>query len=227
MGPKSMREPHQGCASRCACTAAAAPWTPSFLYAFAARLPTVLIEIPNSNAISLCVMPRALRSSVAHSRTISGRGCDAGDRLTVRPAPTPVVPHAWTRWPTGAARERAAYCAHPGQAPPHRGTRAASRRSGQHERQRSSRDWLMLMLMRRRARRAGCGQNWGQTGDRGPAVARGKCPFRAEGKGFEPLGALRLQRFSSALGTVPTRPDPFHYALTCTSAARLIPFRSV
>lgn len=38
-------------------------WTPSFLYACAARLLTVLIEIPNSKAIISCVMPRALRSS--------------------------------------------------------------------------------------------------------------------------------------------------------------------
>ncbi len=39
---------------------------PSFLYAFAARLPTVLIEIPNSAAMSLCVLSRSMRSSVAH-----------------------------------------------------------------------------------------------------------------------------------------------------------------
>ena len=62
--------------------AAAAPWAPSFFYAFAARLPTVLIEIPNSNAIIFCVMPRARQSSVAHSRLVSGRGCDVGRRLT-------------------------------------------------------------------------------------------------------------------------------------------------
>ena len=55
---------------------------PSFFYEFAARLPTVLIEMPNSNAIIFCVMPRARRSSVAHSRAVSGRGYDFGDRLT-------------------------------------------------------------------------------------------------------------------------------------------------
>ena len=49
----------------------------------------------------------------------------------------------------------------------------------------------------------------------------------AEGVGFEPTGALRLQRFPSALGTVPTRRDPFSCALTCTAVVRLIPFRSV
>ena len=48
------------------------------------RLPIVLIEIPNSNAIGLCVMPRARRSSVAHSRTVSGRECDADDRPSRR-----------------------------------------------------------------------------------------------------------------------------------------------
>ena len=127
-----------------------------FLYAFAARFATVLIEIPNSNAISFCVMPRALSSSVAHSRAVSGRACDTGERLTSS-GPTPVVPPTSTRWPTGAARGQGAYCAHPGQAPPHRGTRAASRRSHHHERQRSSRDRLMW-------RRAGCRQNCRQRG---------------------------------------------------------------
>ena len=37
MGPKSTRVPQEKCTSRCACTAAAAPWTPSFRYAFAAN----------------------------------------------------------------------------------------------------------------------------------------------------------------------------------------------
>ena len=52
MGPKSTRVPQQKCTSRCACTAAAAPWTPSFLYAFAGRLPTVLIEMPAPALVS-------------------------------------------------------------------------------------------------------------------------------------------------------------------------------
>ena len=99
IGPKSMREPHHGCASRWASTAAAALWAPSFLYAFTARLATVLMEIPNSAAMSLCVLSRPMRSSVAHSRTVSGRGWDFGDRLTSS-GPTPVVPHASTRWAT-------------------------------------------------------------------------------------------------------------------------------
>jgi len=127
--------------------------------------------IPNSNAISFCVKPRALRSSVAHSRMVSGSGCEAGDRLTVRPSPpNPVAPHAATPWPTGAARCRGAYCAHHGQEPRHRATRAASRRSRHHARQRSSRDRLMW-------RRAGCGQNCGQT-------AIGVLPSRAESAHF-------------------------------------------
>jgi hypothetical protein len=112
----------------------------------------VLTEIPNSKAISFCVIPRASRSRVAHSRAVGGRGCDAGDRLTVRPtAPTPVVPHPPTRRPRGAEPPRAGYCVHHDQAPLHRGTRAASRRSRPHERQRVSH------------RRAGCGQNCGQS----------------------------------------------------------------
>ena len=45
----------------------------------------MLMEIPNSKAIIFCVMPRARRSSVAHSRAVSGRVCDAGDRLTTTP----------------------------------------------------------------------------------------------------------------------------------------------
>ena len=145
-----MREPHHECASRWASTAAAGPCAPSFLYAFAARLPTVLIEIPSSAAMSLCVMSRPMRSSVAHSRAVSGRGWDFGDRLTSS-GPTPVVPHASTRWPKGAARCPGAYCAHPGQEPPYRGTRAAPGRSRHRARRRSSH------------RRAGCGQNCGQT----------------------------------------------------------------
>lgn len=70
MGRKSTRVAQWKCTSRWACTAAAAPWTPSFLYAFAARLPTVLIEIPNSNAIiferrrSRHTTPRKLEQAV-------------------------------------------------------------------------------------------------------------------------------------------------------------------
>jgi hypothetical protein len=39
-------------------------------------------------------------------------------------SPTLVVPHASTRWPTGAERSRGGYCAHHGQEPPRRATRA-------------------------------------------------------------------------------------------------------
>jgi hypothetical protein len=73
-------------------------------------------------------------------------------------SPTPVVPHGSTRWPTGAERCQGAYCAHPGQAPPHRGTRAASRRSRHHVRQRSSRARERLM---RRPSGAGGGTSGG------------------------------------------------------------------
>ncbi len=143
IGPKSMREPHHGCASRWASTAAAALCAPSFLYAFAARLATVLIEIPNSAAMSLCVLSRPMRSSVVHSRAVSGRTRVGGERLVTwdlhrprraaeplllrpyRSPPIPVVPHASTRWPTGAAARRGGFGAHPGQEPPHGATHAA------------------------------------------------------------------------------------------------------
>ena len=170
IGPKSMREPHQGCASRWASTAAAALCAPSFLYAFAARLATVLIEIPNSAAMSLCVRSRPIRSSVAHSRLVGGSTRVGGERLVTwdlrRPRsaaetllrhaysspPTSVVRPAATRRPTGTVSGPGAYCAQHGQAPPHQGTRAASRRSRPRERQRPPRaGWI--------ARRAGCRQN--------------------------------------------------------------------
>lgn len=86
-------------------------------------LPTVLIEIPNSNAIIFCVMPRAIRSRVAHSRAVSGRAWDFGGRLT----PAFPVAHAATRPPTGAAAWPGGFGVDPGQRPPPEAKRAAER----------------------------------------------------------------------------------------------------
>lgn len=73
IGTRAMCEPHHGCASRWARTAAAALCAPSLRYPFAARLATVLIEIPSSAAMSLCVRSRPMRSRIRHSRAVSGR----------------------------------------------------------------------------------------------------------------------------------------------------------
>ena len=81
IGPKSIRVPHHACASPWASTAAAALCAPSLRYAFAARLATVLIEIPSSAAMSLCDLSRPMRSRVRHSRAVRGRARLATGRL--------------------------------------------------------------------------------------------------------------------------------------------------
>jgi len=77
---------------------------------------------------------------------LARRGSPARPAAQVR-RPRPRAFRHGLRWPTrrhgGRRAPRGAqggYCAHPGQAPQHRGTRAASRQSRHHERERPSRD---------------------------------------------------------------------------------------
>ena len=175
-------------------------------------------------------MPRALRSSVAHSRAVSGRARDAGDRLTVRStAPSSVASHASTRWPTGAVRGPGAYSAHPGQTPPHQATRAASPRSRDCDGERSSRDPLMWQ-------RAGGGTSGGiglrssrsVSAEMPDLLRRGwdSNPRRPEGRsGFQdrrirPLchpsnkkTGISVRSRPPAYGSVRTRPRDWHYGL--------------